>query len=60
MFPKIVVSQNGWFIMENPIKFMTWGGKKKTLLLETPNVLPVCCDEKNPKLQTGDEEHLWT
>ena len=25
MFPKIVVPQNGWFIMENPIKMMIWG-----------------------------------
>ena len=26
MFPKIVVSQNGWFIMEKPIKHgMIWG-----------------------------------
>ena len=25
MFPKIGVPQNGWFIMENPIKMMIWG-----------------------------------
>ena len=36
MFPKIVVSQNGWFIMENPIKFMTWGGKKKPYFWKHP------------------------
>ena len=24
-FPKIVVPQNGWFVMENPIKWMIWG-----------------------------------
>ena len=24
VFPKIVVPQNGWFIMENPIKWMIW------------------------------------
>ena len=32
--PKIVVPQNGWFIMENPMnKWMIWGYK---LFLETP------------------------
>ena len=25
VFPKIGVPQNGWFIMENPIKLMIWG-----------------------------------
>ena len=25
VFPKIAVPQNGWFIMENPLKWMIWG-----------------------------------
>ena len=33
VFPKIGVPQNGWFIMENPIKIQHLG---VTLFLETP------------------------
>ena len=40
MFPKIGVPQNGWFVMENPIKMDDLG---VSLFLETPIYLSYIC-----------------
>ena len=37
VFPKIVVPQNGWFIMETPIKNGCFGG---TTIFGNPHILP--------------------
>ena len=39
MFPQIMVPQNGWFIVENPMKMDDLGGNLP-LFLETPIDLP--------------------
>ena len=46
VLPKIGVPQNGWFIMENPIKWMIWGyhsffWKHPFLKLEIPFPRPI-------------------
>ena len=38
MFPKIGVPQNGWFIMENPIKSIKMDDLGVPLFLETPSI----------------------
>ena len=40
VFPKIVIPQNGWFIMENPIKIDDLGGPKPLFLVQHPYLLP--------------------
>ena len=43
MFPKIVVPQNGWFIMENPIKMDYLG-----LPLFSETAIYICMMDKQP------------
>ena len=48
LFPKIGVPQNGWFIMENPLKWMLWGFSHIF-----GNTQTVFCVGKCPKVWAG-------
>ena len=52
VFPKIGVPQNGWFIMETPIKIHDLGAP---LFLETPNIFVY-----NPGINKGTINYIET
>ena len=59
VFPKIGVPQHGWFIMENPIKWMIWG--ENPLFSETSIYFPSSLFKKQKnKLRQDFSWLLWT